>query len=490
MLFTIITTSSTTLLCLPMFAPSTVPDSAIALQDSSLELTYGQLKKLTTTLPPRSVVLLVAPTTTAAAASILTCLREQVVAIHCSNKNSAAVLAQLAHNYQVDAIISPEEVLTELKKICTFTQTLTLVGDFTVAKLPEHPQVPVYEHLALLLPTSGSTGSSKYVRISYENLTLHAATLADYLHLTPQERPLLSLPLFYSYGVSILLSHIHVGATVVLTSSSVMQAEYWHFLKDKDITSISGVPYSYAMLLRLGFTRQTYPHLTAMTQSGSHLPASQQQTLATYAKEHGIRFYVMYGQTEATSRISYLEPDLAAIKLGSTGKAIALGELYLVNDKQERITTPHEEGELIYKGTNVALGYACKAEDLALGDEWQGVLHTGDVAYCDEDGYFFITGRLKRFIKLTGQRTSLTSVEDILSQQYPQLLLAAGGSDDHLKVYITKDSLQESGVTTSDVLMFLHHRLSVHPSLMEVKAIEHMPLNDNSKICYKKLEEL
>ena len=473
-----------------MFTPTSVPNSAIALQDSSLELTYGQLQKLTTTLPPRSVVLLVAPTTTAAAAALLTCLKEQVVMILSSNKNSAAILVQLAHNYQVDAIIAPEDIITELKKICTLTQTVPLVGDFTVAKLPEHPPVPVYEHLALLLPTSGSTGSSKYVRISYENLTQHAATIADYLQLSSTERPLLNLPLFYSYGISILLSHMLVGATVVLTSSSVMQAEYWQLLKAKDITSISGVPYSYAMLLRLGFTRCTYPHLTAITQAGGHLPASQQQALATYAQGKGIRFYVMYGQTEATARISYLEPEMAVNKLGSIGKAIAHGELYLVNDKQERITKAHEEGELIYKGPNVALGYAFKAEDLSCGDQWQGVLHTGDIAYCDDEGYFFITGRLKRFIKLTGQRTSLTAVEDILSQRYPQLILAAGGKDDHLKVFVTYDSLQESGVTAAKITTFLSERLCVHPSLIEVKELQALPLTDMSKISYKKLEEL
>jgi len=319
----------------------------------------------------------------------------------------------------------------------------------------------VAPELRLLLTTSGSTGSSKLVRISGDNLDANAESIIEYLQITKTERPITVLPMQYSYGMSIIHTHVMAGAPIILTGYTLMEKGFWDRVRQEKVTSLCGVPYTFEMYRRLGLMQMDLPALRYITQAGGRLSEKRHMEYARWCAEQGIRFYVMYGQTEASPRMGWLPPRMAIEKCGSMGIAIPGGRIDLIDENgmvipeagsceetgrapapaanpagenAENILSP--VGELVYTGPNVAMGYALCAADLAKGDEFHGVLHTGDMARRDQDGYFYIVGRRSRFIKMAGKRIGLDQVERILRGAFPDLDLACAGEDDDLHVYI------------------------------------------------------
>ncbi len=278
----------------------------------------------------------------------------------------------------------------------------------------------IHEQLALLLTTSGSTGSPKLVRLSRENLISNAASICQYLEIGEEERAITSLPMYYTYGLSIIHSHLLAGASVILTEDSVLQDSFWQLAGRREATSLSGVPYTYQLLDRLHFFAHPSKTVRVMTQAGGKLSEGLQRKAAAWAREQGVRFYIMYGQTEATARMAYLPPDRSLEKPGSLGIAIPGGRLWLEDEGGRLVSEPGRTGELYYQGPNVSLGYAGSREDLARGDERGGILATGDLAQFDEEGYFYIVGRKSRFLKLYGRRISLDSCEKMLEDAWRQ----------------------------------------------------------------------
>ena len=252
--------------------------------------------------------------------------------------------------------------------------------------------------LALLLTTSGSTGSPKFVRQSYANIRANTDSIVAYLALTATERPITTLPMNYTYGLSIINSHLDVGATILLTDKGVAQKEFWAFFRERKATSFGGVPYTYEMLDRMRFTRMELPSLHTMTQAGGKLLPELHKKYAEWCEKTGRQFIVMYGQCEATARMAYLPWEKSLAKIGAMGIAIPGGAFELIDTDGSVITQPHRTGELRYRGANVTLGYAETGADLSRGDDFGGVLETGDMAQMDEDGYFTIVGRKKRFL--------------------------------------------------------------------------------------------
>lgn len=330
--------------------------------------------------------------------------------------------------------------------------------------------VDIHEDLAILLSTSGTTGSQKFVRLSYENLRSNAQSIIEYLKIDENERAVMNLPLSYSYGMSIVNSHLLAGATILLTEDSVLEKSFWEFVKEQKATSIAGVPFTYQMLQRVGLTKMDLPHLKTLTQAGGRLNEKLVRHFGEWALANDKRFYVMYGQTEASPRMSYIPYDQVLEKSGTIGIAVPGGELSIVED------------ELIYKGPNVMMGYAECLADLAKGDEMGGVLHTGDTATVDEDGYFTITGRLKRFIKLFGLRINLDDVEKKLESKF-HMPLACTGSDDKLIVAIEQEEYVDAVKAEIETLYHLHKTAYK----VKVLAIPHFA---NGKTDYMKLKEL
>ncbi|SDB15656.1 AMP-binding protein [Eubacterium oxidoreducens] len=342
---------------------------------------------------------------------------------------------------------------------------------------------PMAEELALLLTTSGSTGSPKLVRQSYRNIKSNAEAIAQYLKLDETERPITTLPMNYTYGLSIINSHLLCHATILLTDYTLMQREFWDFLKEQKATSFGGVPYTYEMLKRLRFFQMDLPSLRYMTQAGGKLRAELHKEFAEYAIEQGKEFIVMYGQTEATARMAYLPGEKALEKYGSMGIAIPGGKLWLKDVDGQEITKPDVVGELVYEGENVTLGYAQQREDLARGDERGGVLETGDMARMDEEGYFYIVGRKKRFLKIFGNRVNLDETERLLNGEFENLEIACAGSDDKMAIYYVGEADEAS------IRHYISQKSGLHPSAFKAVQVEEIPKNDAGKILYNKLEQ-
>ncbi len=329
----------------------------------------------------------------------------------------------------------------------------------------------IHESLALLLNTSGSTGSPKLVRLSGENLQANAASIVSYLNLSVEDRPITSLPMAYSYGLSVINSHLLAGATLVLSEHGVLRREFWDSVDQHGCTSFAGVPYTYQMLLQTGLLKKRGATLRTLTQAGGALAEPLVRQMKDLAVERGFKFFVMYGQTEATARISYLPYEALAAKAGSIGVAIPDGSLQV----------DAESGELIYSGPNVMLGYAECRDDLSKGDELQGVLKTGDLARQDADGFFYVTGRLKRFLKMFGKRFNLDEVEQIVQARlgFPA---ACFGRDDLMLVAV------EAGSENADAVMaMLSETFGVPRNAVRVDPMAAIPRTVRGKIDYQTL---
>ena len=329
--------------------------------------------------------------------------------------------------------------------------------------------------LALLLSTSGSTGSSKLVRLSCDGLTANAASIVSYLGLRATDRAITTLPLAYSFGMSILNSHLEAGASMVLTDESMVGREFWELAQAQGITSLSGVPATFEMLRRIGLERFRLDSLRMLTQAGGRLRDALIEEFLDASDRLGLEFFVMYGQTEAGPRISYVPSGQLRSKIGSIGIAVPGGELDL----------DATSGELVFTGQNVMLGYATQREDLAAADEAGGVLYTGDLARRDADGYFYITGRAKRFVKISGNRVNLDEVESMLAGELGRAV-ACSGTDDDLVVFVPG----QADVDQAMVRQLFQQRYRLFPGHVRLKFLPALPLLGTGKTDYQALRAL
>lgn len=372
----------------------------------------------------------------------------------------------------------------------TGTCRMEMGSDAVVATLDGHQllktqfvdgQPAVHEHLALLLPTSGSTASPQMVRLSTQNLYANAMSIMKYLPIDTQQRVMLTLPMNYSYGLSIINTHILSGAIMLLPSSTCFDEGFWNFFETAQATSLSGVPHFYRNLQQIGFfSNRSYPHLCYLTQAGGKLPLELNRIVSSWCEHNRIRFFVMYGQTEATARISYLPSALAVSKCGSIGQAIAGGRLWIEDDDGTIIGEPMREGQLCYEGPNVALGYACNRLDLGLGDQWNNILRTGDIAYRDDEGFYYIVGRKNRFAKIFGVRTNLQDLEQILERAgFPVACIA---KEEGIVVYT------EGEVEMDRIRSMIVATTSIPVAAVTVVGLVRLPRNEAGKILYSQLE--
>lgn len=323
----------------------------------------------------------------------------------------------------------------------------------------------VHPDLALLLTTSGSTGNPKLVRLSADSVRTNAEQIAEVLDITSDEVAITTLPLFYSYGMSVLNSHLIKGATVVLERTGIMQRDFWNAVNEHRVTSMAFVPSQYEMLRRLRFDPAKYPSLRTLTQAGGRLRTDLVTDFAQRMATVGGKLYVMYGQTEAAPRMATLPPERLEEKLGSVGRALPGGAFTI------------EDDEVVYRGPNVMMGYADTAADLTLGDVQGGELRTGDLGRVDDEGFLFITGRIKRMGKVFGVRINLDDVE----KNFP---VAAVAGDDKLVVFAEGISDDEArGLRTK-----IAEWLGTHFSGVVVSSVEALPLLPNGKIDYRALE--
>ncbi len=447
--------------------------SRVSYQDlvSFAEELYGHIRG-------KTLIFILCENTIGSLMGYLGCLKTGVVPLMLEKQINQELLDRLISEYHPTFLYVPRDCFFKAKECEIVWET----KGYCLCQRREKQPPALYGELALLLTTSGSTGSPKLVRQSKGNIEANAESICTYLNIHEKERPVTTLPMNYTYGLSIINSHIKKGASLLLTTKSIVEHPFWDFVREKRATSFGGVPYTYQVLKRIGFLEMDLPDLKTMTQAGGKLSLNLHKDFASYAEDRGKQFVVMYGQTEATARMGYLPASKAIERCGSMGIAIPGGRFWLENDKKEEITESEIQGELVYQGENVALGYACCHDDLIKEDEWKGVLHTGDVAKRDSDGYYYITGRKKRFIKLFGNRVNLDEVERLLKDQFEGVDFACSGRDDNLKIYtdMRKEVLLE-------ILDYLYEMTGINSRAVSIQRLDKIPKNEAGKTLYSEL---
>jgi acyl-coenzyme A synthetase/AMP-(fatty) acid ligase len=466
---------------IPFWQLARFGDATAAINEEGNTLSYRQLGEeiaaLQAHLPARSLAFCLCDNSFGALTGYLACLNAGAVPLMLDSSIAPELSDGLLETYRPGFVWQPAG-----REAANATVIYSALGYELLAT--GHSEVEMYDDLALLMATSGSTGSPKLVRQSYQNLLSNARSIVEYLGIDAAERPLAWLPMNYVYGLSVINTHLAQGATLLLTNSGPVQPAFWRFLKEQRATSLSGVPYSWEMLKKLRFFRMDLPSLRTITQAGGKLRAELQSELGAWAQEKQVRFFVMYGASEATSRMGYLPPERVLDKPGSLGVAIPAGRFALIDETGESIIEPGVTGELVYYGSNVTLGYAQCREDLAKGDERAGRLATGDLARVDDEGFYTIVGRKKRFLKVFGNRVGLDEIEHLVLRAFPQLDCVAAGYDDNIRVFITDGSASEA------VKSYLAQTCRLHHSALRVAGIAEIPKNRAGKTLYAQLEPL
>lgn len=448
------------------------------------KISYAKLTeeadKVSAETEPGKVVFLICSNSVETVEAYIGFLRKRTVPVLINEAVDEALLMNLIERYEPAYLFVSKENTT-LQEMTGKFSVLLEHRSSVLLKREEAKQYPVYKELALLLTTSGSTGSPKLVRQSHQNIACNASSIAEYLEIVSTDKAIMTLPMSYTYGLSIINSHLLMGAAIIMNDYTLMNKEFWELLKDEGATTFGGVPYIYDMLKKLRFGRMNLPSLRYLTQAGGKLSKEMAEEFNAICIEKGLRLIIMYGQTEATARMSYLPWESAREKAGSMGVAIPGGRFELWDMNGQSIEEPGIVGELVYYGTNVTLGYAEQYEDLIKADERGGKLVTGDMAKRDADGFYYIVGRKKRFLKIFGNRVNLEEVEGLLRKEGYDCVCA--GKDDLMKIYTTRDGERDL------ILSFVSKITHLSKTAFEVIKIDEIPRNEAGKTLYSKLNE-
>ena len=454
-------------------------DQTALIPERGSPLSYGWLlstaDRIAGVVKERSLVFALCRNCPESVAGYVGFLRAGIVPLLLNSTISQSFLNNLIDTYEPGYVFLPEDASLaqdNWAKAGSF-------GAYSLYRTDRPNDYELNENLALLLTTSGSTGSPKLVRVSNQNLSENARSIAQYLDISDTDRPITTMSMSYSYGLSILNSHLVQGAAVILTEATLMDRGFWSLLKYKEATTFGGVPYIYEMLKKLRFERMNLTSLRYLTQAGGKLSRELTAEFVELCASKGIEFCVMYGQTEATARMSYMPWSRAAEKVGSLGVAIPGGEFWLEDENREVIEEEHNSGELVYRGGNVTLGYAERLTDLAKSDENQGVLRTGDLARRDADGFYYIVGRKKRFIKMYGNRVNLDEIEQIFRAGGYDCVCA--GEDEVLKIFTTEVGRED------EILSFISERTALNRKGFLISCIDQIPRNESGKVQYAAL---
>ena len=444
-------------------------------------VTYGELTKLMINagiqVESRSLVFILCKNTVGSMVGYLGFVEHEAVPVTLSAKIDNELLSNLLSIYMPAYVWCPIEEESRFD----YEKTFECYGYALLRTGNE--LYPLNDKLQLCMTTSGSTGSPKLVRYKKGNLEANAKNVAIAFGWTEEERPICDLGMQYTMGLNVINTHLYVGATVLLTTYNLMSSEFWNYIKKERGTNFTGVPFSYDIFYRLHFERMDLPDLRTLSQGGGKLTDTRFIQLAEYAQKTGRRFIPSFGTTETSARMACLPAELSLSKTGSIGRALPEGELFLIDENGNVLTDPVAEGEMCYRGPNVTMGYAICKEDLLKGDEFNGEYHTGDLARRDEDGCYYVTGRLSRFLKLLSYRVSLDQAERLIQQEF-NIECACSGTDQQMNVYITDERKK------TEVLEFISSKVNLYKSLFKIIIVDEIPRNDSGKIQYRLLDTL
>ena len=434
-----------------------------------------QVKKLRKNIKKNSLIFILCDNDIETIAMYLACIKNKTICLLLEGNLNLIHLNRLIKIYKPEYIFcNYKKKIDNFKKIQNYKNKILLKNK--VVKKKEYNS-----KLSVLLTTSGSTGTPKLAKLSYENLNSNAISISKYSNISSSDIMITTLNPAYSFGLSMINSHLLSGAKIVLNNDSIISKNFFEKMVKFNISTIGGVPFMFEIFDRLKiFEKKNF--LKKVLQAGGPLKIDLQKKFAKICNKKKIKFFIMYGQTEASPRISYLPPEKFSKKIGSIGIPIPKGKIEIVDENSLPILKPYQVGEMIYYGKNVFLGYAINIKDLKKDDNNFGKLNTGDLAYQDTDGFFYIVGRKKRIIKLFGKRINLDEIEKIIYKS--NIINACISKKEKLIVFICKKE------TIPGVTKILNKNLKLNKIAYEIIYISKLPKLNNGKIDYMNLNNI
>ncbi len=451
----------------------------IALLDKNREITFGSLidsnKKFKNIVKKRSIFLLIIDNSIFTIEKYINIISNNHLAILVDSKANANNLDSLISSYKPNYIISNKNWFSDKKigKIKVIEQH----GEYIFVSTKYKPS-RINGELSLLMPTSGTMTSLKYVKLTFKNLKFNSDKIKKYLNISSRDRAITSMQPSYSFMISIINSHLDNGASIYITNESLLQKNFWKEFVQRKISSFSGVPFMFELLLKIGIKKIFHKSLKTITQAGGNLDSKHKIKIINFCKKNRIKFFSMYGQTEASPRIAYLDWKFAKKKNGSIGKNLEDTKMWLENENNQKINEPFIDGEIVFKGKNIFKGYAYTNKDLKKLENTKK-LYTGDIGYFDNEGFFYIKSRKSKIAKVYGLRFDLEELEKKLTKfKFNSICL---NYRNQIIIFL-KDKINEK-----KLLNLCSEITGQNERIFKIKKINDFPMTNSGKISYHDL---
>ncbi len=403
----------------------------------------------------------------------LACLQKKAVAILLDNNTKENSFHEIIDRFKPNYIFSN---LENFKNSNYKKYNNEFLRNFFILK--QSKKFYINKSIALLISTSGSTGSVKFAKISYKNLRSNTINIINYLKISKSDRTITNLPFFYSYGLSIINTHIFSGASLILTDKALIDKSSINLVKENNITNFNGVPFTYDIIFKFKLEKYYLSKLNFISQAGGKIKLASFNKIISILKSK-TKFYIMYGQTEASPRMSYYLVKNKNFINGIIGKPIKGGKFFLLDKENKKISKPNTTGKLFYKGPNVFLGYASNYLEMKINESSSRLLNTGDMAKFNYDKQFILVSRDSRYIKIEDKRINLDDIEHKLQQNGIEVLCTAR---DHLFIWYTEKEIEKN-----KVYQIIKENFLITKRVINLKYINEFPKNSAGKFLYKNL---